>query len=303
MTYKRLIYRDFVKNKYIYFMLLPVVVYYIVFHYFPMYGLQIAFKNYSLGQGITNSPWIGVQNFQQFFSSYYFGRTLRNTLLISLYDILFAFPASIILALLLNEVRNRFFKRTVQSITYFPHFISMVVVVGMMVDFLSADGLINRIIVYFGGNPISFLQDAGWFRTIYVTSGVWQGIGWGSIIYLAAIANIDPTLYEAAKVDGAGRWKQAVHITIPCILPTIAIFFILRMGGIMTVGDEKILLLYNPRTYETADVIGTYIYRKGILDANYSFSAAVGMFNSIVNFTFLVLANAISRRWGGARLW
>jgi len=303
MTYKRLIYRDFVKNKYIYFMLLPVVVYYIVFHYFPMYGLQIAFKNYSLGQGITNSPWIGAQNFQQFFSSYYFGRTLRNTLLISFYDILFAFPASIILALLLNEVRNRFFKRTVQSITYFPHFISMVVVVGMMVDFLSADGLINRIIVYFGGNPISFLQDAGWFRTIYVTSGVWQGIGWGSIIYLAAIANIDPTLYEAAKVDGAGRWKQAVHITIPCILPTIAIFFILRMGGIMTVGDEKILLLYNPRTYETADVIGTYIYRKGILDANYSFSAAVGMFNSIVNFTFLVLANAISRRWGGARLW
>lgn len=294
--------KDFRKHKMIYLLLLPVIAYYLVFHYGPMYGVQIAFKDFSPSLGIARSPWVGLQFFNDFFNSYYFTRVLRNTLLISLYSIVFGFPASIILALLLNELRSRLFKRTVQSITYLPHFISLVVVVGMMVNFLSADGLVNQLLASLGLESHLFLQDPRWFRFLYVSSGIWQEIGWGSIIYLAAMAGIDPTLYEAAKVDGAGRFKQVLHITIPGIMPTIAILFILRMGSVMLVGDEKILLMYNPMTYETADVIGTYVYRKGILEMSYSFSTAVGLFNAVINFAFLLVTNRISKRLGGARL-
>lgn len=294
--------KDFRKNKTIYLLALPVIAYYLVFHYGPMYGVQIAFKDFSPSLGIADSPWVGFRHFTEFFNGFYFWRVIRNTLLISLYSIAFGFPASIVLALLLNELRSRLFKRTVQSITYLPHFISLVVVVGMMVDFLSADGLINQIIAAFGFESRSFLQEPKWFRFLYVSSGIWQEVGWGSIIYLAAIAGIDPTLYEAAKVDGAGRFKQILHITIPGIMPTIAILFILRMGSVMSVGDEKILLMYNPMTYETADVIGTYVYRKGILETSYSFSSAVGLFNAVINFAFLLLTNLISKRSGGTKL-
>ncbi|RAV16063.1 ABC transporter permease [Paenibacillus contaminans] len=294
--------KDFRKNKTIYLLALPVIAYYLVFHYGPMYGVQIAFKDFSPSLGIADSPWVGFRHFTEFFNGFYFWRVIRNTLLISLYSIAFGFPASIVLALLLNELRSRLFKRTVQSITYLPHFISLVVVVGMMVDFLSADGLINQIIAAFGFETRSFLQEPKWFRFLYVSSGIWQEVGWGSIIYLAAIAGIDPTLYEAAKVDGAGRFKQILHITIPGIMPTIAILFILRMGSVMSVGDEKILLMYNPMTYETADVIGTYVYRKGILETSYSFSSAVGLFNAVINFAFLLLTNLISKRSGGTKL-
>jgi putative aldouronate transport system permease protein len=296
--------RDFKLNKYVYLMLLPVVAYYLVFYYAPMYGLQIAFKDFSPGLGIVGSPWVGFYHFQQFFHSFYFSRLLRNTLLISFYDLLFSFPASIILALLLNELRSAMFKRAIQTITYMPHFISIVVISGMMVDFLARDGLINNVLSsLFGIEPIAFLQESGWFRTLYISSGIWQNIGWGSIIYLSAMSSIDPSLYEAAKVDGASRWKQTFHITLPGIIPTVIILLILQIGNFMTVGTDKILLLYNSTTYETADVIGTFVYRKGILESNFSYSAAVGLFNAVINFTLLVLANTISRRTSDTKLW
>ena len=295
--------RDFKLNKYVYLMLLPVIAYYAVFHYLPMYGVQIAFKNYSPGLGLWNSPWAGLQHFEYFFNSYYFWRLLRNTVLMSFYDLLFSFPASIILALLLNEVRHRMFKRAVQTITYMPHFISIVVVSGMMVDFLSRDGLINNVLGWFGVAPTAFLSESGWFRTLYVGSNIWQGIGWGSIIYLSAMSGIDPSLYEASKVDGANRWRQVMHITLPGISSTIIILLILQIGNFMAVGTEKILLLYNSTTYETADVIGTFVYRKGILESDFSYSTAIGLFNSIINFALLVLANAISKRTSETKLW
>ncbi|MFD0713527.1 ABC transporter permease [Paenibacillus sp. GCM10027626] len=303
VRFSRRLVKDFKRNKYVYVMLLPVVVYYLVFHYGPMYGIQIAFKEYSPGRGMWGSPWVGFRHFVDFFNGYYFMRVLRNTILLSVYSLIIGFPSSIILALLLNEVRNRIFKRTVQSITYLPHFISMVVVVGMMVDFLSSRGLINQIVEWFGGRPIGFLTDPAWFRTLYIASGVWQGIGWGSIIYLAAIANIDPTLYEASRVDGASRFKQMWHITLPGIMPTILILFILNMGSILAVDVDKILLLYNPLIYETSDVIGTYVYRKGILQASYSYSTAVGLINAIINFVFLIVTNRLSRRMTDTKLW
>ncbi|WP_339293117.1 ABC transporter permease subunit [Paenibacillus sp. FSL W8-0187] len=295
--------KDFRRNSTIYLMLLPVVAFYAVFHYGPLYGLQIAFKNFSAGLGIWNSPWVGFQHFSDFFNGFFFERVVSNTIILGAYDLIFVFPASIVLALMLNEVRHRIFKRTVQSITYIPHFISVVVVVGMLVDFLSVDGLINHIITYFGGKPISFMRLPEWFRTIYTSSAIWQGIGWGSIIYLAAISNIDPSLYEAAKVDGAGRWKQMLQITLPGILPTVIILLILRIGSFMALQDEKILIMYNPVIYETADVIGTYVYRKGILEASYSYSAAVGMFNSLINFMLLIGANYLSKRFTDTKLW
>ncbi|MFD0717556.1 ABC transporter permease [Paenibacillus sp. GCM10027626] len=296
--------KDFKKNKWIYFMLLPIMAYYVIFHYLPMYGVQIAFKNFSASQGIWSSPWAGFDHFQSLFNSFYFYRILTNTLLISLYDLIFAFPASIVLALLMNEIRQSWYKRTVQSLTYMPHFISLVVVVGIILDFLSSDGLINNIYTALSGkDSILFMQRSEFFRTIYIGSGIWQQVGWGSIIYLAAISNLDPSLYEAAKVDGASRFKQLLHITLPGLIPIITILFILRIGSLMVVGDEKILLMYNSSIYETADVIGTYVYRKGILSADYSYSAAVGLFNSVINFVLLVFANSFSRKLNGNSLW
>ncbi len=295
--------RDLKINKYVYIMLIPVVAYYILFMYVPMYGLQIAFKDFSPGTGMWNSPWVGLKHFENFFNSYYFWRLLRNTILLSLYELLFAFPASIILALLLNELRSNRLKRTVQTITYMPHFISIVVIAGMMVDFLSRDGLINDVIAWFGFERTAFLGEQSWFRTIFVSSNIWQNVGWGSIIYLSAMSSIDPSLYEASRVDGANRWRQTFSVTLPGIMPTIVILLILQIGSFMSVGAEKILLLYNSATYETADVIGTFLYRKGILEADYSYSAAVGLFNSIINFTLLVLANAISRKTSENNLW
>ncbi|MFE4710179.1 MULTISPECIES: ABC transporter permease [unclassified Paenibacillus] len=296
--------RDWSRHKYIYLMLLPVVIYYLVFLYFPMYGLQIAFKDFSPVKGILGSEWVGFKHFISFYDSYYFWRLIRNTLLISLYELVFGFPAPIILALLLNEIRSRVFKNVVQSITYLPHFISIVVVSGMLVDFLSGNGLINQLTGFFGIPSVSFLIVPEWFRTIYVSSGIWQGVGWGSIIYLAAIAGIDPSLYEAAKTDGAGRFKQILHVTLPGIMPTIIIMLILRFGTLMAGGSlEKILLLYNSTTYETADVISTFVYRRGLLQMDYGFSAAIGLFNNVINFLLLVSANKISRKINETSLW
>lgn len=295
--------KDFIRNRYAYLMALPVVAYFIVFHYIPMYGAIIAFKDYSPLKGIWGSEWVGFKHFEDFFGSIYFWRLIRNTLLISLYSIIFGFPVPIIFALLLNEIRNSLFKRVVQTATYMPHFLSLVVVAGMIVNFTSVDGLINDIIAALGGERIPFLMKPEYFRLIYVASGIWQEFGFQSIIYLAAITNIDPQLYEAARIDGANRWQQLKHITLPGILPTIVILFILRIGNIMNVGYEKIILLYNPATYETADVISTFVFRRGLIEFDYSFATAVGLFNSVVNFVVLIIANEIAKRLQETSLW
>lgn len=293
---------DFSKNNVYYIMLIPLILYYIIFHYFPMYGAQIAFKNFSIGKGIIKSPWVGLKHFNSFFSSIYFGRLLTNTLLLNIYDIIFGFPLPIVLALMLNEVRSSKYRRTIQTVTYLPHFISIVVLCSMVRDFTARTGMINEIIVLFGGEPIIFLQEADWYRTVFVSSGIWREFGWSSIIYMAALSAIDVEMYEAAHIDGASRLKQIWYITLPSLLPTIVIMLIIRFGRIMNVGVEKTLLLYNPSTYKTADVISSYVYRKGIIDGNYSFSSAVGLFNSVINFALLLTVNRISKSLTGSGL-
>ncbi|WP_214628155.1 ABC transporter permease [Paenibacillus agaridevorans] len=292
------------RDKFLLLLTVPVLIYFVIFHYVPMYGIIIAFKQFRPLDGILSSSWAGVQNFQLFFDSIYFWRLLKNTLLISLYSLFWGFPAPIIFALLLNELKNRYFKRMVQTISYLPHFISIVVIAGMIVTFTNPlDGIINLALVKLGFAPIGFLNDPDWFRTIFVSSGIWQTFGWGSIIYLAAIAGINPQLYEAAEIDGANRWKKVMHITLPSIIPTIIILLILNVGNLMDVGFEKVLLLYNPATYETADVIGTFVYRRGILNSDFSFAAAVNLFNNVINIILLVSVNRISRKVSETSLW
>lgn len=295
--------KDLRVNKYIYIMLLPVLLYYVLFKYTPMFGLVIAFKYYYPTMGILGSPWVGFMHFQDFFNSYYFFRLLRNSILINVYEIVFSFPIPIVFALLLNELRSNAYKRTIQTVTYMPHFISLVVVCGMLNDFLSAEGIINKIGALFGGENTTFLRYPQYFRTIYIVSGIWQSFGWNSIIYLAALTNIDPQLYEAATIDGANRFRQLLSVTLPGILPTIIILMIMRMGNILNVGFEKIILLYNTQTYETADVISTFAYRKGLQEMAYSYSTAVGLFNSLVNFTLLICVNKASRKLTETSLW
>lgn len=299
----KVIQRDFVRNKYIYLMAVPIIAYYIIFCYVPMYGVTIAFKDFSIKAGILGSKWVGFKYFRDFFNSYYFLRLIRNTLLINIYDLLWSFPAPIIFALLLNEIRSNLLKRTVQTITYLPHFISMVVICGIILDFTSTKGVINVLLGYLGIEPSNLMARPEFFRTVYIGSGIWQGIGWGSIIYLSALSGIDPQLYEAATIDGANRWKQVWHVTLPGIAPTIIILLILRLGSMMSVGFEKIFLLYNPMTYETADVISTFVYRKGLIDFDYSYSTAVGLFNSVINFALLVIANKLSKKYSETSLW
>jgi len=296
--------KDIVMNRYVYLMLLPVIVYYVLFSYLPLYGAQIAFRRFSPGLGILGSPWVGFANFENFFGSIYFFRLIRNTLAINFLMIIFGFPAPIFLALLLNEVGFTPFKRLVQTITYMPHFISIIVISGMILNFFARDGLINNIIALFSNTPRpNYMLEAQWFRPIYVMSDIWQHVGWGTIIYLSALSAVDPQLYEASVIDGAGRWKQLLHVTLPGIAPTIIILFILRLGSMMTIGSEKILLLYNANTYETADVISTFVYRKGIMEADFSYSSAVGLFNSVINFIILLTANRVSRTVSSTSLW
>lgn len=292
------------RSRYLYLLILPALIYYIVFLYAPMYGIQIAFKAFNPALGISGSKWVGLEYFIQFFHSEFFSRTLLNTLGISLYSIIVGFPIPIILALLINEVKNRYFKRTVQTIVYLPYFVSTVIIVSMILSLLSPNnGLVNKLLELFGVDAIHFMAEPKYFKTIYVLSDIWQSSGYGSIIYLAALTSIDPALYEAATVDGASRWKQLFHITLPCLLPTIMIMLILRMGSLFSVGYEKILLMYNPATYETADVISTYVYRRGFISGDYSFSAAVGLFNSVINFIVIILFNKLSKRVSGVSLW
>lgn len=295
--------RDFLLNKYLYVMMLPVLVYYAVFHYAPMYGAIIAFKEYSPVKGILGSEWVGISHFQDFFSSYYFWRILKNTIILSLYNLIFEFPAPILLALLINEVRSRFFKRFVQSVTYMPYFISMVVICGMITDFTNPGGIVNTLLTFLGYDGNAMLQKPELFRPIYIVSEIWQKIGWESIIYIAALMCIDQEQYEAARMDGAGRLKQIFYITLPGIIPTIMIMLILRIGNMMNVGFEKIILLYNPGTYETADIISSFVYRKGLLEFGWSYSSAVGLFNSLISLILLISANYISRKVNENSLW
>ena len=295
--------KDWMRNRSLYLMIIPVLIFFILFHYKPMYGAIIAFKDYTPALGIAESPCVGWDNFTRFFSSVYFGRLIRNTILLSFYSLLFGFPAPIILALLLNEVKNKKFKGLTQTVTYLPHFISMIVVTGMLVDFSMTSGLFNDIIELFGGERSPLLQNPDLYRTIYVASGIWQEIGWGSIIYLSALSGVDSQLYEAAQIDGAGKWKQLIHVTLPGIAPTIIIMFILKMGTLMNMGYEKTILLYNPATYETADIISSYIYRIGLLEQDWSYSTAIGLFNSVINLGLLLITNKIARKCGETSLW
>jgi putative aldouronate transport system permease protein len=295
--------KDMQRNWSLYLLAVPVVVYFLLFSYKPMYGALIAFKDFTPGRGFAGSPWVGFEHFIRFFESPHFYRLIRNTFLISFYNLIFGFPAPIILALLLNEVRHSLFKRSIQTITYLPHFISIIVIAGMLTDFSMSTGLFNDIIAFFGGERSPLLQQPHLYRPIYVASDIWRGVGWGTIIYLSALSGVDPQLYEAAKIDGAGRIRQLFNVTLPSIAPTIVILLILRIGQLLSVGYEKTLLLYNPAIYETADIISTYTYRSGLLQHDWSYSTAVGLFNSGINFILLLIANRISRKVSETSLW
>lgn len=296
--------KNLVRNKLLYAMLIPFVLWYIVFVYTPMYGLQIAFKEFSLFKGIAGSPWVGFDNFVTYFSSPYFFRTIKNTLLISLFSLCFSFPAPIVLALLLNEVKNEVFKKTVQSMTYLPHFISVVVIAGIVTNFLApSNGLLNIILDKLGFEKQYFLVQAEYFREIFISMNIWKEVGFSSIIYIAALSGINTELYEAAVIDGANRWKRVWHVTLPGILPTIMIMLILRIGDLLGVGYEAIILLYQPATYETADVISTYVYRTGLQEGRYHIAAAIDLFNSIVSLILVIGANKLSKKYTENGLW
>ena len=292
------------KEKHLWFLVLPGIIWYLIFAYAPMFGLAIAFQNFSPFKGFAESQWVGFMWFEQFFRSQFFWRLIQNTLLLNFYNIIFSFPVPILLALLLNEIRHSWYKKAAQTISYLPHFVSTVVVVGMITNFLSpVGGIVNLMIEKLGGGSINFMIKPEWFRPLYIMSEVWQGAGWGSIIYLAALSGIDTQLYEASIVDGANKWKQLWHISIPGILPTIIIMLIMNLGHILSIGYEKIILMYNTSTYETADVINTYVYRRGIVSGEYSFGTAVGLFQSVINFVFIIAANRFSRKMTEVSLW
>ena len=295
--------KDFIRFRLVYLMLLPVVAFYFIFCYVPMGGVIIAFKNFVPHLGILASKWVGIKYFLDFFNDMYFFRVIRNTFLLNVYDIIVGFPAPIILAIMLNELRSRKFKTMIQTSLYLPNFISIMVLCGIVVIFSQREGVINDLVEAFGLKRSSLLQNPALFRPIFIITNLWQYAGWSSIIYMAAMSAINPELYDAAYVDGCSRLRRIIHITIPGIIPTITILFILRMGNIMTVGFEKVILLYNPLTYETADVISSYVYRRGILEFNYSYGTAVGLFNSLINFAFLYTTNMMSRHTSSESLW
>ncbi|MCR4695064.1 MAG: ABC transporter permease subunit [Pseudobutyrivibrio sp.] len=288
--------RDFKRNKEIYLMALPAIIFFFLFAYMPMGGLIMAFQDFKPKLGIIGSPFVGLEHFRAFFNDPFFTRLLRNTLAISMWELLVSFPLTIIFALLLNEIRSKLFKRTVQTISYMPYFISMVVVAGMIIDFCKSKGVLTQIMATFTGSTQNILSIPEYWRPLYIGSGIWQGIGFGSIIYVAALSGINQQLYEAAVIDGAGRWKQTLYVTLPGISTTIMIMLILKIGTIMSVGYEKTILLYNPQIYETADIISSYVYRKGLLEFNYGYSSAVSFFNSVINFVLLLMANKLSKK-------
>lgn len=288
----------------LYLLLVPVMLYYIVYQYLPMGGLVMSFQNYIPALGFFDSQWVGFDNFIRFFESYSFWRVLINTIEVSILQLVFGFPFPVILALLLNEVRNKYFKRTVQTITYAPHFISTVVLVGMMTLVLSpSTGIVNKLIESLGGESINFMTEPGWFKPLYVISDIWQNAGWGAIIYVAALSSVDPQLHESAVIDGANRWQRIWHINLPGILPTIIIMLIMQTGRVMNIGFEKVFLMQTDPNLVASDVISTFVYRNGLIQGQLSFAAAVGMFNSVINFILVFVVNKISSKLSDISLW
>jgi len=295
--------RSFQKYWQFYICIIPVIAYFVIFHYMPMYGVQIGFRDYNPVDGVSRSPFVGLKHFLRFFNSYQFSRVITNTAGISLYQLAVAFPMPIILAILLSELRSNRFRKTMQMLTYAPHFLSVVVIVGMLTTMFSPrTGIVNFALRAAGFESIFFMAEPTWFKTLYVFSGIWQNCGWSSIIYIAAIAGIDPNLFEAAIVDGASTFRRIIHITIPSIMPTIVILLILQCGQIMSVGFEKVFLMQNNINMPASDVISTYVYRAGLLNAQISFASAVGLFNSVINCTLLVIVNQIARKKGETSL-
>ncbi len=288
----------------LYLLLIPVLAYYIIFHYLPMYGVRIAFMEYDIIKGFDKSPWVGLKQFNKLFTSPYFLVSLKNTLILSLYSLLAGMPLPVIFALMLNSIRDGFFKKSVQTISYAPHFISTVVIVGMIKLFLSpTSGVVNALIKGLGAQPINFMAKANLFPHIYVWTGIWQGLGWSAIIYIAALGAVDPELHEAAQLDGASRMQRMLHVDLPCILPTVMIMLIMSMGSVLSVGFEKVYLLQNDLNISMSETIQTYTYKQGLEQARYSYSTATGLFNSVVNIVLLVIMNTISRKLTETSLW
>lgn len=292
-------------SKYEFYIMLSVpLIWYIVFKYVPMYGLQIAFKDFSASRGIMGSPWAGLRHFERFFESSYFWELLWNTLSLSLYSLLVGFPIPILLALLIYEINGKRLKKWVQNVTYIPHFLSLVVIVGMLNVFLDPEtGKVNQLLMLLGVDPIPFMRKAEWFQTVFVSSDVWQHMGWSSIIYLAALSGIDPTQYEAAKIDGATRMQRLLHISLPGMLPTIVIMFILQIGHLMDVGFEKALLMQNPINASKGEILATFVYKNGIQQGQFSYTAAAGLFNSVIDFVLLIVVNSWARKKTESSLW
>ena len=295
------------RDKHLLVMFAPVFVYYIIFCYLPMGGLAMAFENFKMGSGfagIFTSEWVGLRWFEQFFNSAFAWRLIRNTFLLSFYSLIFGFPIPIIFAICITQLRAKRFAKAAQVITYLPYFISTVVVVGMMTNFLSpTTGIVNQLIVRMGGKPINFMSNPAWFRKLYVISGSWQSFGFNAIIFVAAIMGIDPALYEAMRVDGASRWQQIIHLILPMIADTVILLLIMTLGNLLNVGFEKVYLMYSPAVYETGDVIATYVYRQGIENKNFGYASAVGLFYSVVGFVFVMASNTLSRKMTGSSLW
>ena len=296
--------QHFKKEWQIYVLLAPAMIWFFTFLYAPMYGLQIAFKDYSIFKGISGSPWIGFEHFQTLFDNDDFIRAIKNTAILSAYNLLFAFPAPIILALMFNEILKQWYKKGAQTIVYLPHFISTVILAGIVITaFSPSAGIVNTVLGWFGVDPVYFLSKPEWFRPIFIGAGIWQEAGFASIVFLAAIAGVNPSLYESAAVDGASRWQMMWKITIPSILPTILIMLIIRIGNLLEVSFELVILLYQPATYVTADVVNTCIYRQGIQSGQYDLAAAAGLFNAVVAFVLVMTANTISKRYSRTSLW
>ncbi len=284
--------------------LLPAFVWYFIFYYIPMYGLTIAFKDFQILDGILGSPWVGFANFERMFQTHEFIRVLRNTLIISGLKLVFVYSSGIVLALLLNELLHDKFKRFVQTVSYLPHFLSWVIIGSIMIELLSpVSGLVNNVIKALGGKPVYFLADPHWFVPVLIASDIWQSVGWGSIIYLAAISGIDPQIYEAATIDGAGRMTKIWRITLPSIANVIVIMMIFNIGSLMNAGFDQIFNLYNPRVYEVGDIIDTYVYRVGLVSMDYSFSTAVGLFKNAIGLALVLLVNRVANRFGQTGLW
>ena len=296
------------KYGFIYFLMLPGLLYFLIFHYIPMYGIVIAFQDFYPFQGIRgmilDPNWVGFKHFSSFFDSFYFWRIIRNTLLIYFYKLLLTFPAAIMLALLLNEVPNKKFKKVTQTISYLPHFLSWVIVAGVVSVILSPSaGIVNEVIKSLGRNPIIFMADKRYFRGVIVLSDLWRSVGWSSIIYLSALASIDPSLYESAYMDGANRLQKTVYITIPSIISVAIIILILSIGGILNAGFEQILLMYSPAVYEVGDIIDTYVYREGLINFRYSFASAMGLFKNVIGLIMVATANYLAKRYGDYGIW